>query len=224
MFRKILTTGLMSAGMIAVMAVPAFANHDTPHFPDPCPGNHVQVYNDAGDHNFPEVGGQFVCGPLKGDKGDTGETGATGPKGDTGEQGIQGEKGDTGAAGADGINGVDGKDGVDGVDGAVGPLGNQGYSICPDGAVLGLGSYDCTGHLAAAGPVGPQGPAGPVGPVGGTATAAPATAAPVAPSAPAVAPAGALAHTGSNWTYPLAAGALVLILMGFGLRKYSRIN
>lgn len=225
---RISKTVLIAGAIVLGTAGPAFATHDTPHFPDPCPGLHVQVYNDAGDHNFPEVGGHFICGPVKGDKGDTGETGPAGPagekgdKGDTGDTGATGEtgstgpQGDVGPAGPAGDTGPSGADGVDGKDGATGPAGlngvdgaqgekgdtgltgNPGYSVCPDGSVVGMGVIpNCASIITDLPP---------------TSTTVPQTPATT----------GTLPHTGSNATLFLAGAGLLLLLLGGALRFARR--
>jgi LPXTG-motif cell wall-anchored protein len=99
------------------------------------------VYNDAGDHNFPLVGGHFICGPTQGEKGDTGAPGADG------HDGAPGADGHDGAPGADGVNcydnlksdedvqltaddciGATGPAGADGSDGSNGSDGTNGSS------------------------------------------------------------------------------------------------
>lgn len=142
----------------AAVIVPASAAQATPKYQDPCPGKHVQVYNDAGGNNYPPVGGHghnndqgghFVCGPIKGD------TGATGPQGPVGPTGPQGEAGAPGAAGSNGTNGVDGKDGTSGAEGASGLNGKDGV----DGKDGASGVHGSDGDTIV-GPQGAQGPAG----------------------------------------------------------------
>jgi LPXTG-motif cell wall-anchored protein len=135
-------------------------------------------------------------GPA-GKDGEDGATGPEGPAGPAGEAGPQGEVGPAGPAGAAGQNGADGADGAAGPagpTGAQGVAGNPGYSVCPDGSVVGMGVIpNCK-------------PAVTIAEVGEA--AAPANPAPVTE----------LPRTGSEATgFLIAAGALALIL-GLGTR------
>ena len=200
---KLLSVAGITGGVILAAAAPAFAHND--NHPDPCPGQHVSIY----DSSNQAVEGQFICGPMQG---------LAGPAG------PQGPKGDTGATGPAGINGVglpgpQGLPGTPGVAGAPGPQGNPGYSVCPDGTFLGLGVKDCTGHLAPAGPAGPQGPAGPAGAVVAAATQT-ATTTTTAPAA--ALPGGDLPHTGTNTTLPLTLLGVGLLILGAGTLSLRR--
>lgn len=156
--RKILLTAVAAAALSPSFAAPAFATNDTPTYPDPCPGMHVQVYNDAGGSNYPPVGGHghnndqgghFVCGPVKGDKGDTGATGPQGPAGPTGAPGAPGAPGVAGPAGSAGPQGEAGEQGEAGVAGPQGEAGPAG-PVGPAGAagLAGLNGIDAQNDVA----------------------------------------------------------------------------
>jgi LPXTG-motif cell wall-anchored protein len=74
--KRILVLATLTLGVFALTPMTAHANQG--HKPDPCPGEHVQVYNDAHGNNYPEVGGHFVCGPISGPAGTPGENGTDG--------------------------------------------------------------------------------------------------------------------------------------------------
>lgn len=114
---RLITSAALAAALVVGTAGTAFA---TPK-EDPCPGEHVAVYNQGNNINH-----HFICGPIKGETGDTGATGQTGAQGATGETGAVGPEGAAGAPGADGKDGQDGKSGVDGVDGEDGAAGTGG--------------------------------------------------------------------------------------------------
>lgn len=124
--RRFLITAGIAVGLLGGFATPASATFNHPRFPDPCPGLHVQVYNDAGHHNYPEVGGHFVCGPIQGEPGPAGADGADGKNGIAGEQGPAGPKGDKGDAGETGPVGPKGPEGQNGPAGPQGPSGDAG--------------------------------------------------------------------------------------------------
>lgn len=141
-FRNLAMAAAVVAGPV-VLASPAMA---TQNHTDPCPGQHITVYNSNSNVVLPH----FVCGTA-GPQGPAGPTGATGadssvpgPKGDTGPAGpkgepgadstvagpagpagatgpagasLKGDKGDTGAAGAQGTQGLKGDKGDAGTNG-----------------------------------------------------------------------------------------------------------
>lgn len=115
---------------------------------DPCPGEHITVWNTAGP-NFSDEDGRFVCeGDIDGVEGPQGETGPAGPAGPAGSpgdqgpigpqgpeglpgvvgQGAPGEPGEPGAQGAAGAAGVAGLNGADGAAGAAGAAGAEGIA------------------------------------------------------------------------------------------------
>lgn len=170
--KKFVAASLLAAPVLAVAAPgTAWATNK----PDPCPGQHVQVYN---KNSNTEVA-HYVCGPITGA---TGATGATGPKGDTGATGPKGESGSAGAPGPVGNTGATGPSGDTGPAGPAGPMGPTGAAgtngeTGATGATgaTGTGEAGPKGDTGAPGATGPAGPAGlagadgatgPVGPVG----------------------------------------------------------
>lgn len=145
--------------------------------PDPCPGNHNQVYT----ANNNSVSPHYVCG---GGVGPAGPEGPQGPKGEAGEQGPQGEQGEPGPAGADGEDGTQGPAGEAGPQGLPGENGKDGVSptltftsvtdaetgcvtltpivneVAQDALIVCSGQDGADGAPGAVGPAGPQGPAG----------------------------------------------------------------
>lgn len=89
--------------------------------PDPCPGQHSQVYT-ANNNN---VSPQFVCttGGAQGPAGPQGPAGAAGADGEDGTNGSDGETGPEGPTGADGAAGDVGPEGP------AGPAGLDGTSV-----------------------------------------------------------------------------------------------
>ncbi len=113
--KRVLVIGLATFPVMGVGISSAFA---TDH-PDPCPSQHVPVYNNGNNLNQ-----HYICGPVKGEKGDPGEPGKDG----SGLPGLQGLPGADGLPGAPGPKGEQGLPGIgkDGVDGSVGPVGPKG--------------------------------------------------------------------------------------------------
>lgn len=143
---------------------------------DPCPGKHVQVYNESSNTEV----AHFVCGPITGKDGKdgtngkdgatgpagspgtpgaTGPVGPQGPAGTNGEPGANGADGATGPAGASGPAGAAGADGSDGEAGATGPVGPKGDDGADgkDGATGPAGTNGLNGAQGEIGPIGPQG-------------------------------------------------------------------
>ena len=221
---RFLKIAALSATLVVGTAGAAFATKA----PDPCPDQHVAIYAES---NKP-VEGQFICGPVKGDKGDTGDTGATGPQGPvgatgaTGEQGPAGDTGPSGPAGADGKDGATGPAGQDGVNGQDGKNGNDGAT----------GPAGVDGAVGATGAAGTPADSTEIANLRAVVTelnnrlfilehAAPAdTTTTTAPAAPAQAPAapGTLPHTGSNATLYLLGAGIMCLLIGGALRFARR--
>lgn len=143
--------------ILAIGPASATQNHE-----DPCPGQHVTVYNENSNVVLPH----FVCaGDLQGPKGDKGEQGPKGEPGKDGKDGAPGATGPAGDAGAPGVAGPQGPvgpAGADGLAGASGPAGPKGDAGAPGVA----GPAGSTGDRGVAGPAGAAGARGPVGPRG----------------------------------------------------------
>lgn len=153
MIRKLIAAAALAFpfSILAVGPAAATQNHE-----DPCPGQHVQVYN---ENSFVEIP-HFVCASdLRGPKGETGEQGPKGEPGKDGKDGANGETGPVGLAGDVGPTGADGAAGPAGQEGAQGNPGTPGL----DGAT---GAAGPAGDAGAAGPRGEAGPAGDSGAVG----------------------------------------------------------
>lgn len=161
------------------------------------------------------AGPQGPAGPsgtsgTAGPAGPAGPAGVAGPAGPRGYGGLEGTNGADGVDGKPGTNGVNGLDGFNGDDGKPGETGNPGYSVCPDGALAGLGVIpDCSGHLAPAGKDGRDGK-----------DASGATSATTAPHPVDPIP-GTLPHTGAA-TLPLVLAALAALISGLVFRRLSK--
>lgn len=158
MTKRSIAAALLAAPVLAVVAPSAAMATNKP---DPCPGQHIQVYNENSNTKV----AHYVCGPLAGKDGKDGKDGATGPKGDTGAQGATGATGPAGPAGPIGPQGPQGETGAAGSDGATGPAGPAGATgaVGPQGETGPSGPAGATG---AAGGDGSPGATGPVGPAG----------------------------------------------------------
>lgn len=154
--RKIAVT--IAAGLIAgplVLASPASATGKEDR--DPCPGQHIPVYNNGNQPN-----GMYICSTVKGEKGDPGEDGKRGPQGDPGKDGVDGAPGLPGANGLDGAQGPQGEKGDTGEQGPQGEPGADGEQGLP--GLPGVNGLD--GEQGPAGPAGADGVDGLRGPAG----------------------------------------------------------
>lgn len=137
------TWAVGAIALVSPIAMAASASATQNHT-DPCPGQHVQVYN---ENSFVEIA-HFVCG-APGTKGDPGKDGVDGKDG---KDGAAGPKGDVGATGPTGSNGV----GTPGLQGPAGPAGPAGEAGLP-GSPGADGKAGVDGSAGVAGPTGPRG-------------------------------------------------------------------
>lgn len=125
---KLLTTGLLSCGLIFASTHYANASQDDEIFKVDSKGS------DCCDRT-PRCGtGPYGPTGATGGTGATGATGATGirgPIGKTGATGLTGISGATGAVGATGLTGIQGATGISGVTGASGATGQTGAAFVP---------------------------------------------------------------------------------------------
>lgn len=152
---KILKASVISAVMFGAPLATAAAASAT--HTDPCPGQHIQVYNESSNTEV----AHFVCGTA----GKDGKDGADGAKGATGPAGPKGEKGDAGATGPAGSVGATGSAGVAGPAGSKGETGATGNAGAPGmpGAPGLIGLPGATGAPGVDGKDGAKGDKGDVG-------------------------------------------------------------